>query len=701
MEQVPTCADTGEPKRQETPLRPAQHRRACVSCHRRKVRCDVGRTGTPCTNCSNKRVVGCQIYEKGKQKSRGLYSGRPLRTLRSRASSTAAIEGNGNPGTRSSRASLQVPGSMRPNNDAHQRRTTPQDERLEPDSGNLADLVSGEAIRTAQMNHQSRMCFIGSEPSNFNYLVRQTSSQTSQDRIFHFSNRQYHLKYTAHDIDRIPHEALERPTKPLIDKLVRAYFVYINRGWPIVDEENFVDQLEEKDPRNPLSLPLLNAVLLVGAHVLSFQEDFEQMKQLQSVLFRRTKTLIDCRFEQDRLVYVQVALLLTWYSDGLEEVVANAWYWMGTAARTATGLGMHRDTTTARLLDVHKRSWVRVWWVLFQFDTLISLSYGRPQSINLDDCDVPDLDHVHFQGISEPEADFVIHQTRLCIIISRTFRQRWALRASREQRMRATEWADQALANFTTELPPALQLSLANAGTWHAVLHLTYNNFVLLLHRPPPKHKSHDQPSQSAGNLDICAEASMGLVSLLEGLYSTRRLYALSLFDVQAIFTAIVAANNELSTNNPLVVVKAAQKLKSISATLTVLARNWSFARGLLRIFNSKGELTLNKGRREPVSDPAQHGHECSSRCHDTTGTMTGSQAVVNSASETAQNGGMFDRQLAASVMTPSETARNSPSSLIGDDGIPLGNPLDDFVFPGAFELEEFFLGVDTDDMYF
>lgn len=188
----------------------------------------------------------------------------------------------------------------------------------------------------------------------------------------------------------------------------------------------------------------------------------------------------------------------------------------------------------------------------------------------------------------------------------------------------------------------------------------------------------------------------MGLISLLEGLYSTRRLYALSLFEVQAIFTAVVAANNELSTSNPLVVVKAVQKLKSISSTLTVLARNWSFARGLLRIFNSKGELTLNRGRREPPSDSAQYGHECGNRCHDALGSMGGSQAVASSAKETGQNGGVF-----ASAITPSETAHNSPGSLIGDDGVPLGNPLDDFVFPGAFELEEFLLGVDKDGVYF
>ncbi|KHN97505.1 acetamidase regulatory protein [Metarhizium album ARSEF 1941] len=581
--------------------------------------------------------------------------------------------------------------------DPQQRHTWPQGEGLEPDSGNLADLVSGEAIRAAQINHRSRVCFVGTEPSNFNYLVRQTSSQTGRDGIFHFSNRQYHLKYTSHDIERVPREALERPAKPVIDKLVRAYFVHVNRGWPIVDEENFLNQLEGGDAGNPLSLPLLNAVLLVGAHVLSFQEDFEQMRLLQSLLFRRTKALMDCRYEQDRQVYVQVALLLTWYSDGLEEVVANAWHWIGTAARTATGLGMHRDTTTARLLDVHRRSWIRLWWVLFQFDTLISLS-------NLDDCGVPDLEYAHFQDIREPEADFVIHQTRLCVIISRTLRQRWALRASSEQRTRATNWADQALASFTMALPPSLQLPLANAGTWRAILHLTYNNFVLLLHRPPPKHRGEHQPSQPAGNSDICAEASMGLVSLLEGLHCTRRLYALSLFDVQAVFTAIVAANNELHSSNPLVVAKASQKLKSMSAILAELARNWGFARGLLRIFDSKGELTLHRATKQSVADPAQRSHECSDRCDcngASFGGMTGGQDSASSCSTTARNGLPFVGQAASSVITPSDTAYDSPGSLVGEDRVRLGNPLDDFVFPGAFELEEFLLGENADFMHF
>lgn len=323
----------------------------------------------------------CRTHQRKKPQVRGLYSNRPHAAIQPRGAAYVAKGKDLSKARSSPRMNLHATSSVSKDPHPNHPQASTQDDRLEQESGNLADLISGETIRTEPIQHQGRMCFIGSEPSNFNYLVRQTSSQPSHDNVFHFSNRQYHLKYTAHDIEHVPPEALERPERQLVDKLVQAYFEHINRGWPIIDEENFMEQINGRDPRNPLSLPLFNAVLLVGAHVLSFLEDHEPMKQLQAVLFKRTKTLIDCRFEQDRLVYIQVALLLTWYSDGLEEVVANAWYWIGTAARTAIGMGMHRDTSTARLLDVQKRSWIRVWWVLFQFDTLISLSYGRPQAL--------------------------------------------------------------------------------------------------------------------------------------------------------------------------------------------------------------------------------------------------------------------------------------------------------------------------------
>lgn len=249
------------------------------------------------------------------------------------------------------------------------------------EDGNIADFLGKDNIRAGELEQKSRVCYIGSEPSNFHYLVRQSTNEPERDgRIHHFSNRQYSVRHTSYRLDSLSADAFARPDKGLERELIEAYFTHINRAWPIVDEDRFRTQLAGKDKRYPITLMLYNAVLVVGAHVLS-RSGRPEMKHHQGVFFRRTKALMDARAEQDRLVYVQASLLLTWFADGLEEVVANSWHWIGFAARTAVGIGMHRDVSHAKHPPVQKRMWCRVWWVLFQFDTLLSLAYGRPQAL--------------------------------------------------------------------------------------------------------------------------------------------------------------------------------------------------------------------------------------------------------------------------------------------------------------------------------
>jgi len=82
------------------------------------------------------------------------------------------------------------------------------------------------------------------------------------------------------------------------------------------------------------SLLVLQAVFLVGAHV---SKERPERDTLKAMFFRRAKMLFEARVEWNRDYMVQAALLLTWHSDGVEDIAANAWYWVGTAARIATG----------------------------------------------------------------------------------------------------------------------------------------------------------------------------------------------------------------------------------------------------------------------------------------------------------------------------------------------------------------------------
>lgn len=168
------------------------------------------------------------------------------------------------------------------------------------------------------------------------------------------------------------------PEKAIVDTLLDSYFVHVNRTISIFDEEIFRSQYRGRNPDDPPSLLALHAMLIVGTHVSSGRPERDQAKSLH---FHRAKLLFDARFERDRDIVVQAAMLLTYYSDGAEDVCANAWFWIGVAARTAMGLGMHREVEPSKLIDRDKKLWRRTWWQLVQCDILVSLFHGRPMAM--------------------------------------------------------------------------------------------------------------------------------------------------------------------------------------------------------------------------------------------------------------------------------------------------------------------------------
>ncbi len=210
------------------------------------------------------------------------------------------------------------------------------------------------------------------------------------------------------------------------------------------------------------------------------------------------------------------------------------------------------------------------------------------------------IQHEHFKELDQIDEDFVIQHTQLCIIISQTMRRRWALRATVQERIEATEQADERLAKFIQQLPPALQPSLGYPNVWQASLHLTYNSFLLLLHRLPPRPDLSDALSRACASPDICADSSALLATLLDSLHAHGGLRSLCFFGVHTIFTALIFIKSQLCSSNPLVVAKAARSFRSFSVALSNLSSSWSFAKDLSRW--TKGI----EGRMEPVERRGQ-----------------------------------------------------------------------------------------------
>ncbi|KAK2010940.1 fungal-specific transcription factor domain-containing protein [Colletotrichum eremochloae] len=557
--------------------------RACVNCHHKKVRCDVLVKGTPCSKCEANDIPDCRIFEKKKTRSSSARASnspnvplQPRMTDGARSLATPTASDAASPW-------INVAGDSgrQPNSTADS--TAQSHYAIELATRNLADFLDQEETGAQEILPSSRLYFIGTEFSNLNYLVRQRSHRPGQN-VLHFGSHPMPPRMSS-----VPPEALELPTKALADDLVEAYFVHVNRGVPIVDESQFmrkynnVDSGSDTIPSRPLSLLLLNSILLVGAHVLSPQR--EDVKALKPVFFKRAKALFDCRFEQHREAYLQSALLLTWQCDDLEDVVSNSWYWVGCAVRTAFGMGMHRDATPSSLNIMDKLLWTRLWWTLYQFDVLVAMAHGRPQAINLDDSDVPMIEEHHLTGTPEAETTFVIQHTRLCIIFSKAMRKRVALRSTAEDRAKATREADAALAELVTNLPDRLQLSQGEPDIWQAIFHLTYNNFLTLLHRPSPRPVPGQSAAEAGTDLSICSDAAATVSSIFESLRKRNMLSSLWLPSIHVLFTALVHTSTQMHSSNPIVAAKSKRHAESMIQTLHSLKSQWLYARSLLNLF--------------------------------------------------------------------------------------------------------------------
>ena len=247
------------------------------------------------------------------------------------------------------------------------------DEDDEAEANRLSEFLSHDEARVSEITYRSRLYFIGTDFCTLNHLVRQRTRPEDHD-VLHFGSRT-----NAPRLPPVPADCLRLPGKKLSGQLIDAYFSLVNRGYPIVHQESFMESYNTHGRSSPLSLMLLNSMFFAGSHAL--EKSRPDLIRLTPQFFRRARQLFDARHDPDREHYIQVALLFTWCCDRLEDVVSNSWHWVGVASRSAFGLGLHRDASKSRITASIKRHRVRLWWTLYQFDVMTAAAHGRPQSM--------------------------------------------------------------------------------------------------------------------------------------------------------------------------------------------------------------------------------------------------------------------------------------------------------------------------------
>ncbi|KAH8879255.1 hypothetical protein GQ53DRAFT_849749 [Thozetella sp. PMI_491] len=340
----------------------------CVSCHARKVRCDLQESfARPCNNCQRNNQQ-C-IRRDSARKRLKLASSEAMRTLSPAQSSR--------PGDA---ASMMLETAASP-------------ARTSPASGTRMAVEINSRDPYPSPSTRAETGYIASH----SVLLSQSPITPASSSVKPQSN---HLQVSEAILNAAGATTL--PKLPLRQALIDAYFAKLAHGYPVVDRK------EVSGPQS--SVLLLQAVCLAGS--MARHDARQQSLALSQELYEKAKILTSLNYEPCSLTVLKAMCLLSIWSPYPSNSTSldGPWHWSGCAIRSALQLGLHRQSTYGSSGDTGCRR--RIWWHLFCSDRLQSACFGRPLMIQTDDFDVSPPTVLDF-----PEADTRAHVFVQCVHI--------------------------------------------------------------------------------------------------------------------------------------------------------------------------------------------------------------------------------------------------------------------------------------------
>lgn len=492
--------------------------------------------------------------------------------------------------------------------------TDAQAKKDEVDSNTYLDLVMKPKFTRAPITEAGRVAFLG-ESSNLTLLVH--DRQGSAD-VVHYplpeNVRGSRARLT--ELDNVEIEILHQrgafllPPRALCDELIEAYFKWVHPIVPVINRTRFMNQY--RDPKNPPSLLLLQAVLLAGSRVCNNSQLMDangSTNPAALTFYKRAKALYDANYEDDRVTIVQALLLMGWYWEGPEDVTKNVFYWSRVATIVAQGSGMHRTVEQSQLSKADKRLWKRIWWTLFTRDRSVAVALGRPVHINLDDSDVEMVTEDDFVeddsedgGEFPPDpvhVQFFLQYVKLCEIMGLVLSQQYSV-ASKGRQRNAIDLthSDMALADWLQNCPKIVYWEVPRHHFWSALLHSNYYTTLCLLHRahmPPGGSRSIPEESPYPSR-NIAFQAAAMITSIIENLSAHKELRYCPAFIVYSLFSALIMHVYQMRSPVPSIQQVTQDRLRSCLQAMKEVSKVWLVAKMVYTLFEA---IIGNKGMEE------------------------------------------------------------------------------------------------------
>ncbi|GIK04072.1 hypothetical protein Aspvir_008147 [Aspergillus viridinutans] len=397
--------------------------------------------------------------------------------------------------------------------------------------------------------------------------------------------------------------ALSIPESGLRNELLRCYIQWVHSFMPVLNLQEFLRCVAENDPEGNISLLLFQAVMFVATAFVDFKHlqeaGYTTRKSARNAFYERLRLLYSLDSEEDRIAILQTLLLMTYWSDHVNNPQRDIWDWIGICNTQAHSIGLNRDPTTSDMDPRMKRLRVRLWWSLYCRDRLIAMGLRRPTQINEGTSSVPmlrldDFDFESFhpsvigifrcrqlEDVSHQKrlATMFIEKAKLCQSIGRVLFAQYTTsqcqfgvtnrttitlvprQASESELARCSQRLDSWLSTLPKDAQyiPASKTNFADGEDvlllHGAMLRMLYHATISALHRPwaygRDPDKSRAEITQTARSK--MHDAALGITHIIQGLNQLNLTRFLPQSGVTVIIPAAVAHLSNIMSNNPTV----------------------------------------------------------------------------------------------------------------------------------------------------
>ncbi len=371
--------------------------------------------------------------------------------------------------------------------------------------------------------------------------------------------------------------------------LLNAYFRWFHPQFAIVDEADFWDLYREGN----VSHLLLQAMLFIG--VIHCEEStlvslgWGNRHRAKWLFYIRAKDIYDATYETNKLTVIQSLFLMSFWRAGalLEKDVRH---WLGTAITLSQTKALHRSGVEVdeRITRLRRR----LWWAIYVRERQCASALGLPNRIRDKDCDIEHLMLSDFRSAfaaSTPAADahrytaHAIATVQLTVFLGRIVNAGYL--PNRTLRIEDRTGIRDELYKWKQKLPRSLQLHNNNGDqpSFEAsVLHLAYNNLLILLYRSSFITEASGCASAS-GN--IALQAAAGSSRIVEDMLPSGNIGHAQIHVITNLFNTLCIHVMSLRRSTGINRTLAEHRAKLCLLGLQELQKTWEVTNWVLQLF--------------------------------------------------------------------------------------------------------------------